>query len=150
MLTFQVERLADVRAEAEPLLRRHWEEIALNKDKVPLDPDWPLIEHMDATGITIITTARRDGKLVGYVCDLTHGATGYRSLKVAENFVFWLDPAERGRGVGLRLLRAAEANAIERGCNKIVRHVKIKNPEAGRVLEALGYVATDIIYSKVL
>lgn len=151
MLTFHVERLSDVRAEAEPLLKRHWEEIALNKDKVPLDPDWPVYAELEKAGFLLITTARNErGELNGYVADVLHGALHYRSQRVAENDIFWLAPERRGGLEGFRLLRAADANAVSSGANKFVKHVKIHSPGPGKLLERMGYVATDIIYAKVL
>ena len=39
-MDFALEALAQVKREAEPLLQQHYEEIALNKDKIKLNPDW--------------------------------------------------------------------------------------------------------------
>lgn len=39
-MDFALESLSKVRREIEPLLEEHWKEIALNKDKIKLNPDW--------------------------------------------------------------------------------------------------------------
>ncbi len=57
MLAFQIEKLGDVREEAEPLLRRHWEEIAVERDTVPLDPDWDTYARVDAAGMRLLRVA---------------------------------------------------------------------------------------------
>ena len=40
MITCQVEQWPEFIEEAKPMLPIHWEELALNKDKVPLDPQY--------------------------------------------------------------------------------------------------------------
>lgn len=149
MLTFQVERLSDVRAEAEPLLLRHWDEIALNKDKVPLDPDWAMYERLESMGMVSLTTARDDGRLVGYYCNLIAGDPHYRSLKTAECDVYWVANEYRGAGVGARLIRASEANGIAMGANKFRTRVKLDH-DHGRLFEALGYKPIERVYSKLV
>ena len=149
MLTFQTERLADVRAEAEPLLRLHWEEVALNKDKVPLDPDWPAYAMTESLGMLCVTTARLHGKLIGYVCDVLSGNLHYKSLKVAANDLFWLAPEHRKGGLGLRLLLASEGFAREMGANQFVKRVKL-HLDVGPVLERLGYTPIERVYSKLV
>jgi hypothetical protein len=39
-MEFAIENLAKVRREIEPLLEQHWQEIALNKDIIKMNPDW--------------------------------------------------------------------------------------------------------------
>ena len=149
MLTFQTERLANVRAEAEPLLLRHWEEVALNKDVVRLDPDWDAYAKVEALGMLCVTTARHDGKLIGYVSDVLSPNLHYRSLKTAANDLFWLAPEHRKGGLGLRLLLASEGFAREMGANQFVKRVKL-HLDFGPVLERLGYVPIERVYSKLV
>lgn len=150
MLTFQTERLTEVRAEAEPLLRRHWEEIALDRDTVPLDPDWDAYARIEAAGLMHITTARDGtGRLVGYAAYFLAPNLHYRSLHVAETDIFWLSPEHRRGSAGLRLIRAAEEHLKTRGVNKIVSKVKLHH-DTGPVFERLGYTAIERIYAKKL
>jgi len=46
-MNFALENLAKVRREIEPLLQEHWEEIALNKDTIKLNPDWREYARLD-------------------------------------------------------------------------------------------------------
>ena len=40
MLTYQQEFLYTVQEDCKELLELHWSEIALNQDKIKLNPDW--------------------------------------------------------------------------------------------------------------
>ena len=149
LMTYQTERLDDWRVEAEPLLARHWREIALDQDVVPLDPDWPAYAQIEAAGMLHITTARLEGALVGYVVYFLAPNLHYRSLKVAEADVFWLAPECRKGTAGIRLLKAAERNLKPLGVNKIVNKVKL-HFDAGPVFERLGYTAIERVYAKTM
>lgn len=150
MLTFQTEALANVREEAAPLLRRHWQEVALDQGTVPLDPDWDAYAQIEAAGLMHITTARDEtGALVGYSAYFIAPNLHYRSLRVAETDIFWLAPEHRRGLAGARLIRAAEAALAERGVNKVVSKVKI-HIDTGPLFERLGYHAIERIYAKTL
>ncbi len=66
MITAQLESWVPLLPELQPLLPGHWEELALNKDKVPLDPQWDEYLRRDKLNQLITVTLRLDGKLVGY------------------------------------------------------------------------------------
>ena len=66
MLTASVESFMENRAELELLFPKHWEELALNKDKVPLSPDWNRYKSVEDVGMLSFVALRQDGKLVGY------------------------------------------------------------------------------------
>jgi mycothiol synthase len=74
----------------------------------------------------------RDGELVGYAC--VYGRGG--ALVSTDGYV---DPTHRGRGVGMEILRLAEARARDRGARR-VHTATLHRDEAGRALfEANGY-----------
>ncbi|MFN8529874.1 MAG: GNAT family N-acetyltransferase [Anaerolineae bacterium] len=50
----------------------------------------------------------------------------------------WVDESVRGRGLGERMVRAAEAEAIRRGCHGV--HVDTMSFQAPGFYEKLGYV----------
>ena len=52
--------------DAKKLIPLHWDEVALNKDKIHLNPDWDVYESLEKDGKFKIFTARDDTKLVGY------------------------------------------------------------------------------------
>jgi hypothetical protein len=145
-VSFQEERLADVRDEALPLLRRHWDEIALDKDTIPLEPDWERYARLEELGVLKVITARLAGVLVGYASFFVLPNIHYKSLVVADGDIFWVAPDHRD-GTGYRLLKAAEAMLVASGVRKIVNKTKLGH-DAGPVFERLGYRAIERVYAK--
>lgn len=146
-LTFQTEKLFDVKGEALPLLARHWEEIALDKETVPLDPDWDLYRKIEDAGIYHVTTARKDGRLVGYAAYVLSGNFHYRSLYEAVVDIFFLAPELRKGSAGMRLLQAAEQALVAKGVNKIVTKDKLHFSLAP-LMKRMGYRAIETVYIK--
>jgi GNAT superfamily N-acetyltransferase len=149
MIQFQREKLRDVKDEVEPLLMRHWHEIALNKDTVPLDPDWDGYFAAEDAGIICAITARDEGTLVGYMNFVLSRNLHYRSLFVADGDIFWLAPEYRKGMTGLRMIRFAEDLLKTLGVNKIVNKVKL-HFDIGVLFERLGYAPIERIYAKKL
>jgi GNAT superfamily N-acetyltransferase len=151
-IMYQRELWSDaLRDEAFPLLRRHWEEVALDQDTVPLDPDWAAYRFLDDRNMLVITTARirRNLQLIGYVSHFIVPNLHYRSLKVADCDIFWLDPDHRNSRIGLELLRTAEHFVREVGCNKITMKEKIHIP-LGQLFKFLGYREIERLHAKTL
>lgn len=151
-ITIQLESIKDVRYEADEILRKHWEEIALNKDTTPLDPNWELYLELDRLGLISLTTARYNGKLVGYFCYIVCPNLHYKSLKVADGDIFYIDSEYRGR-FAVRLLKESEKNLKALGCNKIFNKTKkhfknLHGVSAGKLFEACGYTEIESVFSK--
>jgi len=149
VITFQVEKIKDIKAEALPLLQAHWEEIALNKDSVPLDPDWDGYVNVEAAGLLHIITARDDSKLIGYAAYFITPNLHYRSLREANSDIFYLSPEHRKGLTGLKLMKAAEVELKAIGVNKIINKVK-KHFDLGPLFERIGYKAFETHYAKLV
>ena len=65
-IKYQQEFLHSVVEDIKPLLEEHWEEVALNKDKIKINPDWEAYFSLESQGKLDIFTARDEGVLVGY------------------------------------------------------------------------------------
>jgi hypothetical protein len=72
------------------LLEQHWEEIALNKGAIKLNPDWDTYFDLEDKGNLKIFTAREDGKLVGYFVVLCRHHLHYKDHLFAFNDVLYL------------------------------------------------------------
>lgn len=144
-----VERLRDVRGEIEPLLRRHYAEIALHKDRIPLAPDWGRYEVMEAAGGLLICTARLDRALIGYAVFFLQHHIHYLHTFVAMNDVLFLDePHRRGR-TGIRLMQFAEEQLRARRVDRVLWHVKRRH-DWSAILGRMGYEEDEVIMGKML
>lgn len=158
-IVFAWERFGLIAREFPNLFQKHWREIALNQDKIPLDPDWNRYFDYDLLGILQVLTARANGVIVGYIFVFVHPHLHYASTIWAQTDIFWLDPAYRFSGQGLmptgyKLFRLMEQRLREMGVRVAYVNMKL-HFEAARgtlrkMLLRLGYNPTEEIFSKFL
>jgi GNAT superfamily N-acetyltransferase len=151
-LEFRWERFHKIAHELPPLFKRHWEEIALDREFVPLDPDWDSYYANDLRGVLHVLTVRAGDTLAGYVFNLVGGHLHYVGTRFAHTEMFWLDPAYRKGWAPVRMLQenieGLRAREVE--ISTISFKLGFKNARVGKLLFRLGYEATDIVMRKVL
>lgn len=147
MLTAQVENLTARLEEMKSLFPEHWEELALNKDKVPLDPQYDIYLARDACGEVLFVTLRRDGELKGYFVGFVSPGLHYRSCLTLTMDIFWTHPDIRGGSAGLRLFKAVEREARRRGVHRVFYGSK-NHKDASRLFAALGCEPVETYHSK--
>lgn len=146
-LSLAVEEFSHVIEEAKPLLLRHWEEIALDKERVPLDPDWGRYAQLEGMGALSVVTMRERGKLVGYSCMIVQRGLHYMGTLEARMDIFWLAPECRGRMGGVRLFRAVERELARRGVQRIYAGSKL-HKDVSPLFQKLGYQPIERWFSK--
>jgi GNAT superfamily N-acetyltransferase len=149
MTTYQQESLTTCKKDAIPLLERHWEEIALNKDKIKLNPDWDAYASLEDEGILKIFTARDGENLVGYFVVIVNRHLHYKDNLFAYNDILFLDKPYRKGFTGAKLMKFAEKCLKEDGVDVVVVNTKRHKP-FDVLLKWLGYNHIENIYSKVL
>lgn len=151
-LTFDWEPLAALLDEGiEELVLRHWQEIALDKDEVPLDPDYEKRFCMELQGTWKAFVARRDGRIIGYISFFFHESHhNYKGTRYIFDDVFWLAPEERKGLTGYLLLKHA-FTALPRP-SKLQIKVKLSFEQArvGKLLERLKLKPIEKVYSRML
>lgn len=127
MITFATESWTDIKREIMPLFQEHYANIAdpLDKDRIPLDPDWEEYQRSADLGILHITAARESGKLVGYAVAFVKRGLHYKSTLFGNWDLYWIDPKARGHWVGVRLFREVERALKARGVVKMTNARKI-------------------------
>jgi hypothetical protein len=139
----------------EELLLRHWNEVALDKDAIPLDPDWQRIWQLESQGVFWAAALRKDGRLIGYNAFCVHPHIHYRSTLHAVNDVIFVDPAERGLA-GVRLIKGTERLLAEMGVKKAIYHTKLHveighdQKLVGDLLAKMGYKHFENLYCKMI
>lgn len=151
MITYQEEKFSLVKNEMLPLLERHWGEVEESKEAFPFEIDVELYGKMEEMGFLSLTTARKDGNIVGYFSYLVFPSLHHKRVRMAEGDAFYVDKAHRG--IARQLLRHAEGNVIKMGVNAITHKVKenFKNSR-GRGAEVLfkGYKKVESLYIKLV
>lgn len=115
MITAQVETLRECMEEWLPLLPGHHAELALFKDKMPLDPNFDTYLAREDAGELQFVTLRADGALVGYWISIIAPGLHYKSTLTATMDILYVHPDHRGQAAGFLLADTVKADLIRRG-----------------------------------
>lgn len=152
MITYHWEPISNLlqRPEFHALTRLHWEEIALDKDTVPLSVDWPRYEQMEDAKTWRIFVAEDDGKVIGYVSWFMGFHVRYKETWYCQGDFFFLHPDYRRGLIGYNLMKNAIA-ALPRP-SKIVMTEKLhfKNARVGNLFKRLGMRPIERVHSMTL
>lgn len=150
MIALQKETLFDIVHEVDELLRLHYEEVALHRDRIKLAPMWDEYATLERMGRFVVFTARDDGRLVGYSAFFINSHMHYRDTVVAHNDVLFLHPDHRKSTTGYRLIKFSHEQLKARGdIHKACWHVKFCK-DWSNVLHKLGYVDEEKIVGIIL
>ena len=148
-ITYQQEFLDTVEKDIKPLLQDHWEEVAVNKSVIKMNPDWDAYHNLEDNGALKIFTARSDEDLIGYFVVLLRNHIHYKDHIFAANDVLFLKQEYRKGLTGANLMKFAEKCLKEDGVSVLVVNTKRHSPFDG-LLEWLGYSHVENVYSKYL
>ena len=135
--------------EVYPLFEKHWEEIASDKDKIPLSPDYDKYYLLQDHELLKIVTCREESthELVGYTFSILSTHLHYKETMVAENDLIFVLPEHRHGWLGYRLIKETEKILKQAGCVVLQMRVKTTN-DFGKVVERLGYQHSETLYRK--
>jgi GNAT superfamily N-acetyltransferase len=150
MFDFQYDvNIPKLLVDCDELLKKHWEELALNKDKVPLAIDEARYKQLQDVGILKnIVVYNNQNVAVGYSVLLIQPHLHYSTTVYAAVDVIYIDPEYRNTTLGARLLVAAEKQAKEHGASIVLHHAKPYVPMIIKPLEKLGYSLYEHMYGK--
>lgn len=146
MLTAQVESLALRLDELKPMLPRHYAELALDQDKVPLDPDYDQYLALDARGEVLFVTMLEQGALAGYFVGFVKPHLHYKSTLHCFMDIYWIAPEFRGQRGFFTLFGFVETECKRRGVKKPYFGSKL-HKDTGGLFERIGMKPADTYYS---
>jgi len=147
MVIVQCELYTDVVEDLKPLFEKHWEEVAICKEKIKLNPDYAKYKAMQGTGMLAMFTARDEGRLVGYSVFFMMPHMHYQDHTFAMNDIIFLLPEYRDTMIGAELVTFAEAQLKTVGVSYISYHFKAHLP-FGKGFKFLGYDHAENMFGK--
>ena len=149
MLSFQLEKFSSIQDEAASLFKAHWDEIAVDKDKIPLAPDWSKYAGLEQGGMLHCLTVRSEGKLVGYFIAFVLPHPHYSTAgEMAMTDVYFIHPDYRKGSAGIKLICEAERTLRARGVTKAYLSTKVHSDNS-KLFQALGWRLTDYSFTKI-
>lgn len=149
MITYQQEFLSSCQQDCEELIRLHWEEIALNKEVIKLNPDWESYEELEESKTLKIFTARDGSNLIGYFVVLVGRSLHYKDHIFAENDIIYLHKDYRKGYTGIKLIKFAEKCLKEDGVSILKVNTKVHQP-FDTLMSFLKFNLIERVYTKYL
>lgn len=149
MLTAHIEPFMSQIGELKQLLGLHWQELALNRDKVPLAPQWPLYAQREAHGQLVYVTLRDAGELIGYIIMFVAPGLHYETCLTASMDILFVRPDRRdasAKGVFL-MVDTLEAELKRRGVDRWFMGTKL-HKDIGAIFRRRDFEAVEMTYSK--
>lgn len=149
MVTFEVEDWFQVRDQMAHLWPLHWEEVAVNKDQIKLDPDFATYDLYARGGMLHIVVARKEGEVIGYHFSIVRPHLHYRQSLSAFTDIYYISPAHRTGRTPLRLFQFVEKTLKARGVQKMFTGTKL-SLDAGPLFEYMGWKETERLFVKMI
>lgn len=155
MIIVKEESLTATLEELKPLFQPHWRELALDQEKVPLDPQYDTYLARDALGEVLLVTARDGTKLAGYFIGFVAPGLHYKTCLTLIMDIFWVHPDYRGEDslgkveelmLGEELFKVMHQAAKQRGVQRIFVGSKLHR-DASNLFEQLGYREVERYFS---
>lgn len=146
MITIMQESFRATLPELLPVLPLHYQELALNQDKVPLDPQYDIYLAREDAGELMFMVVRENGALIGYFIGFVAPGLHYRTCLTLTMDIFFVTPEHRGGRIGYSLFRAVEDEAKNRGVDRMFVGSKV-HLDASFLFEKLGYERVEIYYT---
>ena len=147
MVTAAPESFIATVGELRELVDYHWEKLALDKDKVPLDPQWEVYFAKEDAGELLFVPLRDKGKMVGYWIAFIAPGLHYKTCLTAQMDIWNVLPDYEGPRAVLTLMRAVEREYVRRGVMRSFIGEKLHKP-CGKLYKAFGYKPVETYYSK--
>ncbi len=149
MIIVQKENYSQLSKDWESIIPVHYEELALDRDKVPLMVDHDKYFSLEENNALFIVTIRDNGKLIGYYVGFISSEMHYASTFSCMTDIFYVLPEYRKQGAGKILFSHVEKELKEIGIDRWF--VSIKNHSkagAEAMMNKLEFTPIETTYSK--
>lgn len=146
MITTHVESFEENLDYLKPLLPIHYQELALNQDKVPLSPQFDKYIAAEQSSELLFIALRKSGQLIGYFIGFVSLGLHYSTCLTCQMDIFYVLPEHRGSGAGFQLFKFVEDQCKKRGVQRLFVGSKM-HKDASWLFERLGYTPVETYYS---
>jgi len=132
------------------ILAEHYEDLALNQDKVPLDPQFHVYREREKAGELLVMSMREKDtdELAGYFIGFIAPGLHYQTCLTCTMDIFYVRPKFRDNLLaGRRLFKAVERELKTRGVDRWFVGTKL-NKDVGRLFESLKFEPVEMYYAK--
>lgn len=148
MIKVQEEDFNSIKDDIMPLLEKHYNEVKLFGNIVPLDPNLHLYEMMNMTGNFVFITARlEDNTLIGYMSLFLQQDLHSQKHMIAHTDMCYVAEEHRGKDVFSAMLHATEGGLKELGVSTFTVMFPTQNVPK-KMLTELGYLQDQVSFSK--
>ncbi len=147
MITYQLECWDDYFRDCQDLWKEHYDEIAVMKDKIAMNPNVAIYKEMENLGILHILTARESGKMIGYHVTFVRPHLHYRDMLCGFVDAYFLSAGKRKGMNGVKMIKEAENSLKKRGVQKLFSGTK-QAKNMSRVFEYLDWKLTEQLFTK--
>lgn len=148
MITCAVESFTERIDELKRIIPMHYEELALDKDKVPLSPQWDIYVEREKLGEVLFVVMREKGEMIGYFIGFIAPGLHYSTCLTCIMDIFYIRPDKRGAALpGVKLFRAVEDELKRRGVQRWYVGSKAK-ADASALFEFLKFKKVETFYGK--
>jgi hypothetical protein len=147
MITCHVESFEERLPELQVLLPLHYRELALNQDKVPLQPQYHVYIERERAGSLLFVTLRDSGQLVGYFIGFIAPGLHYETCLTCTMDIFYVRQDKRSGTAGVRMFRFIEAELRRRGVQRWFMGSKI-HADASALFKRIGAAPVETYFSK--
>lgn len=147
MITVMPESFEQMLPELLPILPLHYEELALNQDKVPLSPQYNIYIDREREGQLLFMVMREAGEMIGYFIGFISPGLHYSTCLTCNMDIFYIRPDKRGHRYGKALFEAVEGELVRRGVDRWFVGSKC-HKDASWLFERLGFDRVEVYYSK--
>lgn len=118
MITYHIESFEERLEELKILLPEHYKELALNQDKVPLDPQYNIYIERERQGGLLFVTLRDAGELVGYFIGFIAPGLHYKTCLTCTMDIFYVRKDKRKGRAGIKLFQFVMKELKRRGVQR--------------------------------
>lgn len=146
MITYQIERLSDIKEELMGLLNEHVSEISIISDKANLNHDY--YQYLEDTNQHLLITVRDNNEFIGYVSVIITSNPHYAHRLAAYVDAIYVKKSYRTTRVPVKLIAAMEQELKSSKVDDIYFNSKIGLNKLNSTLNKLGYTDVEIISYK--